>query len=85
MLYPVFGTMVFGRLGDIVDSISIICISFGVATSFILGAIKMVAGAKFLFPELEDTRSARFENGFTVDSNSNKKGNLMFVQISNKI
>ncbi|XP_066935944.1 trimethylamine transporter-like [Clytia hemisphaerica] len=60
MLYPVFGKKVFGRLGDCVDGFTIVSISFGVATSFNLGSLSMVSGARILFPELEDSQTARF-------------------------
>eukprot|EP00111_Clytia_hemisphaerica_P019325 TCONS_00057053-protein len=59
-LYPVFGKKIFGRLGDIVDSVSLICIGFGVSTSFILGAIMLVVGLQSIVPELENNRTTRF-------------------------
>ena len=38
-LYPVFGKKIFGRLGDIIDGVSIICMGFGISTSFMIGSI----------------------------------------------
>ncbi|XP_066913001.1 glycine betaine transporter OpuD-like isoform X1 [Clytia hemisphaerica] len=58
-LYPVFGKKILGRLGDVIDSISIICMGFGVATSFLLGAIMVVVGLQPIFPELADNQTTR--------------------------
>ena len=37
-LYPVFDRKIFGPLGDIIDGVSIICMGFGLSTSFMIGS-----------------------------------------------
>ncbi|XP_057312794.1 probable glycine betaine transporter [Hydractinia symbiolongicarpus] len=42
--YPLLGEKVFGRIGDMVDTLSIICTMFGVCTSLGLGVIQLNSG-----------------------------------------
>ncbi|MEO1616006.1 MAG: BCCT family transporter [Planctomycetota bacterium] len=49
LLYPVFGDRVWGRLGDVVDTLAIISTLVGVATSLGIGAQQVNAGLTYLF------------------------------------
>ena len=57
--YPVFGRKIFGRLGDIVDAVSIICIAFGVSISFMLGALLIVSGIAVHYPKIEYNETSK--------------------------
>ena len=49
LLHPIFGDRVYGRLGDVVDTLAIIATLTGVATSLGIGAQQVNAGLAFLF------------------------------------
>ncbi|MFM5917340.1 MAG: BCCT family transporter [Novosphingobium sp.] len=47
--YPLFGKLVWGRLGDLIDVLSVFATIFGLATSLGLGAQQAMAGVTFLY------------------------------------
>ncbi len=47
--YPLFGKAVWGRLGDLIDVLSVFATIFGLATSLGLGAQQAMAGVTFLY------------------------------------
>lgn len=47
--YPLFGKAVWGRLGDLIDILSVFATIFGLATSLGLGAQQAMAGVTFLY------------------------------------
>ena len=47
--YPLFGKAVWGRLGDVIDILSVFATIFGLATSLGLGAQQAMAGVTFLY------------------------------------
>ncbi len=47
--YPLFGKLVWGRLGDLIDVLSVFATIFGLATSLGLGAQQAMAGITFLY------------------------------------
>jgi len=49
ILHPIFGDRVWGRLGDVVDTLAIVATLTGVATSLGIGAQQVNAGLAFLF------------------------------------
>ncbi len=49
LLYPIFGDRVWGRLGDVVDTLTIVATLTGVATSLGIGAQQVNAGFAYLF------------------------------------
>jgi len=49
LLYPVFGDRVWGRTGDVIDTLAIIATLTGVATSLGIGAQQVNSGLSFLF------------------------------------
>ena len=49
LMYPLFGDRVWGRLGDVIDTLAIIATLTGVATSLGIGAQQVNAGLAFLF------------------------------------
>jgi choline/carnitine/betaine transport len=49
LLHPVFGDRVWGRLGDVIDTLAIVSTLSGVATSLGIGAQQVNAGLSYLF------------------------------------
>lgn len=49
LLHPVLGDRVWGRLGDVIDTLAILATLMGVATSLGIGARQVNAGLSFLF------------------------------------
>ena len=49
LMYPIFGDRVWGRFGDVVDTLAIISTLTGVATSLGIGAKQVNAGLSYLF------------------------------------
>ena len=54
--YPIIGRKIFGRAGDLIDILSIICIIFGVATSLVIGAQMLNNGINQLNSDFDVTR-----------------------------
>ncbi len=55
LLHPLFGDLVWGRLGDLIDVLTIVATLVGVATSLGIGAQQVNAGLSFLFDMPIDT------------------------------
>ncbi len=47
--YPIFGDLVWGPLGNVIDTLAVIATVFGLATSLGLGAQQALSGLNFLF------------------------------------
>ena len=52
-LYPLIGNKIYGTLGDIIDTLSIVCTMFGVCTSLGLGVVQINAGIRRVNPNVE--------------------------------
>ena len=52
-LYPLIGDKIYGTLGDIIDTLSIVCTMFGVCTSLGLGVIQINAGLRRINAAIE--------------------------------
>ena len=52
LFYPIIGDRVYGLLGDLVDTLCIVCTVFGVCTSLGLGVIQINAGISYLQPTI---------------------------------
>jgi choline-glycine betaine transporter len=46
--YPLIGNLVYGSLGDIIDSLSMACTTFGVCTSLGFGVASINSGLHYL-------------------------------------
>ena len=51
-LYPLIGDRIFGWIGDLIDSISIMATLFGVCTSLGLGTRQLNSGIAVVFPSV---------------------------------
>ena len=47
--YPIFGEKIWGKTGDMIDTLAVLATIFGLATSLGLGAQQAASGLKFLF------------------------------------
>ena len=55
LFHPILGDLIFGRVGDLIDILSIICTMFGVCTSLGLGVIQVNAGIHRLNTDIEES------------------------------
>lgn len=53
--YPIIGEHIYGIIGDLIDSLSVVCTMFGVCTSLGLGTMQLGAGLNRLNPNIPNT------------------------------
>lgn len=49
VFYPILGDKIFGVIGDIIDTVSVLAVLFGLSTSLGLGAMQVNAGFNYIF------------------------------------
>jgi len=49
VFYPILGDKIFGIIGDIIDTVSVLAVLFGLSTSLGLGAMQVNAGFNYIF------------------------------------
>ncbi|XP_012556512.1 glycine betaine transporter 1 isoform X1 [Hydra vulgaris] len=58
-LYPIIGDKIFGIMGDLIDTLCIICTMFGVCTSLGLGATQLNNGIHRINPKINESISVQ--------------------------
>ena len=67
--YPLLGDKIFGWMGDVIDTLSIITTLFGVCTSLGLGVIQLNAGLNFLNPDIPKSTLAQVTHNTNIFKN----------------